>query len=156
MQVEMKNVLRRDFLAFARKAILELSGTKLGKDPYLEYLATELLEFVDGKRKRLLINLPPRHLKTSLCSVCLAAWKLAHEPKAKIMVVTYAEQLAETKDRSAVRDFATTEGGTLYAVSIGGGITGRGADLIIVDDPHEIQDAGRPQSNSSRPSSCQG
>ena len=130
MQVEMKNVLRRDFLAFARKAILELSGTKLGKDPYLEYLATELLEFVDGKRKRLLINLPPRHLKTYLCSVCLAAWKLAHEPKAKIMVVTYAEQLAENiaynvrailqsawfketfrtriaKERSAVRDFAT-------------------------------------------------
>ena len=167
MNDEMKTVLRSDFLAFARKAIFEQSGTKLGKDPYLEYLTTKVMEFVDGNTKRLLINLPPRHLKTYFFSVCLAAWKLAHEPSAKIMVVTYAEQLAENiaynvrgilqsawfketfrtriaKDRSAVRDFAITAGGALYAVSIGGSITGRD-DLIIVDDPHEIQDAGRPQ-----------
>ena len=138
------------------------------KDPYLEYLATELMKFVDGETKRVLINLPPRHLKTCLGSVCLSAWKLAHEPSAKIMVVTYAEQLAESiaravrgilqsawfketfrtriaKDHSAVMDFATTAGGALYAVSFGGGITGRGADLIIVDDPHDIKDAGSPQ-----------
>jgi hypothetical protein len=83
------------------------------------------------------------------------------------MVVTYAEQLAESiarnirsilqakwfkeafptriaKDHAAVMDFATTAGGALYAVSFGGGITGRGADLIIVDDPHDIKDAGSP------------
>lgn len=84
------------------------------------------------------------------------------------MVVTYAEQLAESiarairsilqsawfkeifptrvaKDHSAVMDFATTAGGALYAVSFGGSITGRGADLIIVDDPHDIKDAGNQQ-----------
>ena len=164
----MISVLRNDFLAFARKAILELIGTKLEKDPYIEYLASELMKFIDGETKRLLINLPPRHLKTLLGSICLAAWKLAHEPSAKIMVVTYAEHLAESiaravrgilqsawfkevfetriaKDHSAVMDFATTAGGALYAVSFGGGITGRGADLIIVDDPHDIKDAGSPQ-----------
>ena len=151
-----------------RKAIRELDGTKLGHDPYLEYLATELMEFVDGKRRRLIVNLPPRHLKTLLFSVCLAAWKFGHQPSAKIMIVTYAEQLAENiarnirsilqsgwfkeifptrvaKDHSAVMDFATTAGGALYAVSFGGSITGRGADLIIVDDPHDIKDAGNPQ-----------
>jgi predicted phage terminase large subunit-like protein len=168
MKNEFKSILRNDFLAFARKAILELSGTKLDDDRYLEYLATELMEFVDGKTRRLIVNLPPRHLKTQLFSVCLAAWKFAHEPSGKIMVVTYAEQLAESiarnirsilqsewfkevfetrvaKDHSAVMDFATTEGGELYAVSFSGSITGRGADLIIVDDPHDIKDAGSPQ-----------
>jgi predicted phage terminase large subunit-like protein len=167
MKSELKSMVRTDFLSFARKAILELDGTKLGDDRYLEYLATELMEFVDGKTRRLLINLPPRHLKTLLSAVCLSAWKFAHEPSTKIMIVTYSEQLAESiargirgillsdwckevfptrvaKDHSAVMDFATTAGGALYAVSFGGGITGRGADLIIVDDPHDIKDAGNP------------
>ena len=167
MKNEFNSILRNDYLAFARKAILELDGTKLGDDQYLEYLATELMEFVDGKTRRLIVNLPPRHLKTMLFSVCLSAWQFAHRPSAKIMVVTYAEQLAENiarnirsilqakwfkeafptriaKDHAAVMDFATTAGGALYAVSFGGGITGRGADLIIVDDPHDIKDAGSP------------
>ena len=84
------------------------------------------------------------------------------------MVVTYAEQLAESiarwirgilqsewfkeafstriaKDHSAVMDFGTTAGGQLYAASFSGGITGRGADLIIIDDPHDIKDAGSPR-----------
>ena len=168
MKNEVKVMLRNDFLSFARKTILELDGTKLGYDRYLEYLATELMGFVDGKTKRLLVNLPPRHLKTHLFSICLSAWKFAHQPSTKIMVVTYAEQLAESiarairatlqsdwfketfqarvaKDHSAVMDFATTAGGALYAVSFGGSITGRGADLIIVDDPHDLKDAGSPQ-----------
>jgi predicted phage terminase large subunit-like protein len=168
MKNEVKLMLRNDFLSFAHKAILELSGTKLDNDSYLEYLATELMKFVDGKTKRLLVNLPPRHLKTYLFSICLSAWEFAHRPSTKIMVVTYAEQLAESiargirgilqsdwfkeifrtrvsKDHSAVMDFATTAGGALYAVSFGGSITGRGADLIIVDDPHDIKDAGSPQ-----------
>ncbi len=96
MKNELKSTLQTDFLSFARKAILDLVGTKLGDDQYLEYLATELMEFVDGKTKRLIINLPPRHLKTLLFAVCSSAWKFAHEPSAKIMIVTYSEQLAES------------------------------------------------------------
>jgi hypothetical protein len=126
------------------------------------------MPFVDGTTPRLIVNLPPRHLRTSLFSVCLSAWKFAHQPSAKFMVVTYAEHLAESiarnirnilqaqwfketfqtriaKDHSAAKDFATSAGGALYAVSFGGGITGRGADLIIVDDPHDIKDAGNLQ-----------
>jgi hypothetical protein len=168
MKDELKVLLRTDFLSFSRKAILELGGTKVGDDRYLEYLATELTGFLDGKARRLVVNLPPRHLKTLLLSVCLSAWTFAHRSSAKIMVVTYSEQLAEAiarairsilqstwfkecfstrlaRDHSAVMDFATTAGGALYAVSFGGGITGRGADLIIVDDPHDIKDAGNAQ-----------
>ena len=54
MKAEMKLMLRTDFLSFARKAILELDGTRFGNDRYMEYLATELRKFVDGKTSRLL------------------------------------------------------------------------------------------------------
>jgi hypothetical protein len=96
MKDELKRLLRTDFLSFSRKAIFEQSGTKLSRDRYLEYLATELTEFIDGNTKRLLVSLPPRHIKTLLSSVCLSAWVFAQRPSAKIMVVTYSEQLAET------------------------------------------------------------
>jgi len=103
MKNEIKSMVRTDFLSFARKAILDLDGTRLGYDRYLEYLATELMEFVDGKTRRLIINLPPRHLKTLLFAVCLSAWKFAHEPSAKIMIVTYSEQLAKNIARNIRR-----------------------------------------------------
>src|SRR3954452_15817634 len=148
MKSELKSIIRNDFHSFARKAIVELSGTKIGDDRYLEYLGSQLMDFVEGKTRRLIVNLPPRHLKTSYFSVCLAAWHFAHNPSAKIMIVTYAEQLAKSiardirsilqsewfkevfptrvaKDHAAVMDFGTTAGGALYASSFSG-ITGRG------------------------------
>ena len=56
MKNELKLLMRRDFLSFARKAILELDGTKIGHDRYLDYLATELMEFVGGKTRRLIVG----------------------------------------------------------------------------------------------------
>lgn len=168
MRNEFRLTLRNDFLSFARKALFDLAGIKVGDEQYLEYLASELMDFVDGKTRRELINIPPRHLKTLLSAVCMSAWILAHDPTAKIMVVSYSEQLSAhiarsirailqsiwfkeifktrvAKDHSAVMDFATTAGGALYSVSFGGSITGRGADFIIIDDPHDIADAGNPR-----------
>jgi len=168
MSARLKSLISNDFLSFARKAIREASGEKIGDDKYLEYLATKLTAFDAGENPRLLINLPPRHLKTQLSSVALAAWTFAHDPSAKIMVVTCSEELAKTiagnirsilqadwfketfatrlkKNHGAVRDFGTTAGGRLYAAPIGGSITGLGADLIIVDDPHEQKDAANPR-----------
>src|SRR5712672_3660216 len=62
-----------------------------------EMIIADLKELPDGMWDELSKNklLPPRHLKTLLSAVCLAAWKFAREPSAKIMVVTYSEQLAE-------------------------------------------------------------
>ena len=165
---EMTSILRKDFLAFARKAIYENEGTKISRDRYLEVVATKLMEFAEGTTKRILVNLPPRHLKTQLGSVCLAAWILAHKPNTKIIVVAYSEELAEqiarsirsilqagwfkelfdtriAKGHAKAKNFATTAGGALYAASIDGSITGFGADVIIVDDPHNITDAGYPE-----------
>jgi hypothetical protein len=77
MKNELNSILRNNFPAFVSKAIRELDGTKLDHDRYLEHLATELMEFVDGTTRRLIVNLPPRHLKTLLFSVCLSAWTLS-------------------------------------------------------------------------------
>jgi predicted phage terminase large subunit-like protein len=156
-------LFRKDFLSFARKALRELQGTKLGDEPYLKYLAKELDQFAKDKTHRLIVNLPPGHLKTSLGSVCLTAWLLAHDPSLKVMIVTHAEHLSKTIARNIreivksawyreifetrikwghaeVTDFGMTPGGGVFVTSFGSGFTGRRADVIIVDDPHDIGD----------------
>jgi predicted phage terminase large subunit-like protein len=159
----LKDLLRSDFLMFARKALRELEGLKLGDEPYLSYLAREFDQFASGETRRLVVNLPPGHLKTSLGSVCLAAWLLAHEPSLKMIVVSHAEHLSKSiarkirsilqsawfrelfqtrikKGHAEVTDFGTTFGGGVFVTSFHAGFTGRRADVIIVDDPHDIGD----------------
>jgi hypothetical protein len=163
MNPELKALLHENFLPFARKAIFELEGTKIGKEPYLAYLADELEQFAEGETRRLIINLPPGHLKTLLSSVCLTAWMLAHDPALKIMVVTHAETLSKTIARNIrtilqsawfkelfatriktghaeVTDFGTKSGGGVFVTSFGGRFTGHRAGAMIVDDPHDIDD----------------
>ena len=163
MNPELKAVLSRDFLSFARKAIVGLDRTTIGNDPYLRYLARELSQFAEEETRRLIINLPPGHLKTMLGSVCTTAWLLAHQPTLKIIIVTHAETLSKTiarnirtvihsgwfkevfatrikRGHAEVTDFGTTAGGGVFVTSFGGCFTGRRADMIVVDDPHDIGD----------------
>jgi predicted phage terminase large subunit-like protein len=159
MTPEFKAALRCDFESFVCKA----HGQRLD-DRYISYLAQALGRVARRETKRLIVNLPPRHLKTFASSICLSAFILGHDPSAKVMIVTYGENLAveiaqrirnilraawyrttfNTKiatDHARVTDFATTAGGGVYAVSIGGQLTGYGADYVIIDDPLEIKDA---------------
>ncbi len=163
MNTALKALLRRNFLSFARKAIFELDGTAIGTDPYLEYSAGVADKFAKGIIRRLIVNMPPGHGKTQLFSVCLPAWLLAHDPSLKIIIVTHAETLSKTiarngrtvlqsgwfkevfatrveKGHAEVTDFGTTAGGGVFVTSFRGGFTGRRADVIIVDDPHDIGD----------------
>jgi predicted phage terminase large subunit-like protein len=163
MDLALNALLKRDFLSFARKAILGLEGTKIGEQRYLKYLADELDQFAKEETRRLLINLPPGHLKTLLGSVCMPAWLLAHDPSLKIIIVTHAERLSKTiarnirstlqsgwfkqvfatrvkKGHAAVTDFGISAGGGVFRGSFRGGLTGHRADVIIVDDPHDIGD----------------
>lgn len=166
MLPETEHIIRNDFASFVRKAFsYEHDGQTLGKERYIDYLCHELDLLAKGDTKRLVINLPPRHLKSFLAAICLPAWILAHEPSARIMVITYSDDLAESTtykirrilqsdwfkrifktriaaDRAKVDDFATTQGGQVYATSVGGGLAGRGADFIIFDDPLDLKDAG--------------
>ena len=166
MLQETEHIIRTDFASFVRKAFsYNHDGKKLGKERYIDYLCHELELVAKGEAKRLVINLPPRHLKSFLAAIYLPAWILAHDPSARIMVVTYSDKLAEhityhireilqspwfkqifktriAENRSRVDDFSTTRGGEVYATSIGGALAGRGADFIIFDDPLDLKDAG--------------
>jgi hypothetical protein len=132
-------LLRRSFELFARMAFRDLHGRELGDESYLTFVCQRLAKAKDGGA-RILLNLPPRHLKTLLGSVFLPAWLLARNPAEKIMIVAYSDQLAHdisywlrkiiqsswyqryfytrlSHDRTRVTDFTTTSGGGVYAVS---------------------------------------
>lgn len=117
-----------------------------------------------GEIKRLIINVPPRSLKSLAASVALPAWWLGHYPSAHILSVTYGQDLSNnlaldsrtimqspwyqrtfrtrlSTQKAAVQDFRTTRGGSRFATSIGGTLTGRGADVIIIDDPLKPDEA---------------
>jgi predicted phage terminase large subunit-like protein len=164
MSIELDTTIRTYLLAFAMKAFAQSQGKQLPPHPYLRFVAWHLERVASGEVKRLVVALPPRHLKTFLASICLAAWILAHDSSAKILIVSYGQELAEkiayeirdilqsewfrrlfktriAKNRKKVRDFVTTDGGGVRSVSIEGGVTGLGADFIIVDDPVQIKDS---------------
>jgi predicted phage terminase large subunit-like protein len=166
MDIYTKKLVQTEFLAFAMKAFAYLNkGRDLGQDKYLKLLADRLTRVAARKTKRLVVSLPPRHSKTFMGSICLPAWILAHNPSAKIIILTYGQELADKnayaireilrsewfkqafhtrikKDRAKLVDFVTTDGGGVRALSIQGGVTGLGADYIIIDDPVEIKDCG--------------
>ena len=159
---------KKDLLAFEKMALHKLDGTVIENDPYIHLLITYLKKFADGSIDRLVINMPPRHGKTKLGSIGCSAWILAHNPRAKIMIVTYSRDLAETISRS-IRDilqsswfknifptrivkghaksnhFSTTAGGEVYATSFDGSLTGFGGDVIMIDDAHNISDVENPK-----------
>ena len=115
--------------------------------------------------KRLVVKVPPRHLKSLAASVALPAWLLGHDPALAVVNVTYAQELSEKfardcravmtlgvvsvavfdKARFAPRasgaELRTTCGGSRIATSVGGVLTGRGADVIMIDDPLKPVDA---------------
>ncbi len=164
MDTDTKVLVQSNFLAFAMKAFASLNqGQSLKRKPYLDLLADKLASVSTGEIKRLIVSLPPRHGKTFMGSICLAAWILAHNPSAKIVLLSYGQDLADkiarsirnilrvkwyqhtfrtriATDRAKINDFATTAGGGVRSISIEGGVTGIGGHFIIIDDAVEIKD----------------
>lgn len=157
-------VLRRDLCAFIHPSFLELEQTGFHSNWHLEVLAAKLEDVRSGRCRRLIVNVPPRHLKSLAISIAFPAWLLGHDPAKQVLSVTYAQDLSDnlarrsrtlmtstfyealfdtrlSKGREAVSDFETTSGGCRLSTSIGGVLTGRGADLIIIDDPLKADDA---------------
>jgi predicted phage terminase large subunit-like protein len=158
------SLLRRDLVAFIHRVFCELNPkTRLQPAPYIELLASRLEDCRTGKIKRLIVNLPPRSLKSHSASVVFPAWLLGHDPAIEIIAASYGQDLADklARDtrkvmesdwyqtlfstrlsaRRAVNDFATTAGGTRMATSVGGVLTGRGAEFIVIDDPQKPDEA---------------
>lgn len=153
-----RSAMKADLLAFLEGAFPVVDNRwQLELAPYLEYLVSELTGVAHGVETRLIINLPPRHLKSVLVSIVFVAWLLGRDPKLRIGVVSHSQALAadlasktlqlidsdfyrkvfpglRLRDRKTM-DFVTTHGGGRYAASFETGITGRGFDIIIIDDP---------------------
>jgi predicted phage terminase large subunit-like protein len=156
-------LVAENFNLFVRHAFRIEHGTKLGDQPYVEHMCHMISQLLDGDITRLLINLPPQHLKSFVCTVCAAAYLLGKNPRLRILLVAYNDAFAEAlasrvrdlmqaswyRDAFATRikggharanDFGTTSGGGVFAVSATGAVTGRTADVLLYDDPHEILD----------------
>ena len=145
---------RDDLLAYAVGMIPSYRTPR-----HLRVLADKLMAVKDGKIKRLMVFMPPRHGKSNLASELFPAWYLGHKPNHQVLFTTYGQDLADgfgRKVRNAVADpkhvrsfpgsvlaedsqsakrFNTEAGGVYYAVGAGGAVTGRGADLLLIDDP---------------------
>jgi len=128
-------------------------------------IAKKFEDIANGKIKRLIVNMPPRHTKSEFASYLFPAWMVGKNPKLKVIQTTHTGELAvrfgrkmknlvDTSefaqifedckiavDSKAAGRWETNKGGEYYAAGIGGAITGRGADLLIIDDPHSEQDA---------------
>ena len=83
MTTDFIEAVRSHCFSFVRKAFWETHGEKLGRQGYIMYVCFVLERIVSGEIKRLVINLPPRHLKTFVASICLAAWILGNRPSTK-------------------------------------------------------------------------
>src|SRR6201981_1642146 len=162
---ECETLLRQDFSTFAARCFFDLNPqTELATNWHLEVIAAKLAAVRQGQIPRLIINLPPRHLKSLLASIAFPAWCLGHDPSAQILCVSYAGELADklardcrlimmspwyrrifptrlAPHRQAVQEFLTTRQGYRLATSNGGVLTGRGADIILIDDPLKPEEA---------------
>ncbi len=156
---EYRAISRHDFYTFVDRSFRELNP----KVPFLhnwhnELIAAKLEACRRGEVKRLIINVPPRSLKSHCATVAFPAYLLGHNPSAQIICASYGQELANkhsidcrtlmasdwygslfltrlSSHRQSLQEFVTTQNGFRLATSVGGVLTGRGADFIILDDP---------------------
>jgi predicted phage terminase large subunit-like protein len=154
-------LLRLNLSAFIHKVFTTLNpGGKFLSNWHIDLIAAYLMQILRAEGKRLMINIPPRSLKSICISVAWPAWILGHDPGKRIIVASYCEALsikhsldcrlimesdwykelfpesAISKKQNTKRKFLTTKNGFRLATSVGGYVTGEGADILIIDDPH--------------------
>ena len=151
---------QKDFMAFVNHVWPQFIEGRHHK-----VYAEKLQAVADGKIKRLIINMPPRHTKSEFASYLFPTWLMGRDPTKKIIQATHTAELAVgfgrkvknlidsedfrdifpdvklASDAKASGRWSTNGGGEYYAVGVGGALAGRGADLAIIDDPVSEQDA---------------
>ena len=154
---------QKDFLKFTKTVWPDFIEGK-----HHQIYAEKLNRIANGELKRLIVNMPPRHTKSEFASHLFPAFFMGRNPKAKLIQTTHTGELAvsfgrKTKnliesdeyekvfpevrlaaDSKAAGRWQSNHGGEYFAAGVGGAITGRGADLLIIDDPHSEQDALSP------------
>ena len=130
-----------------------------------EIMAEAFEKVASGELKRLIINMPPRHTKSEFASYLFPAWFLGRYPNKKIIQTAHTAELsvgfgrkvrnliqsedyqkifkgvALSADSKAAGRWNTNKGGEYFAIGVGGAVTGKGADVLVIDDPHSEQDA---------------
>lgn len=158
-KTESKEQAREGFMPFIKKvwpAFIEGRHHKI--------MAESFERVVNGDLKRLIINMPPRHTKSEFASYLLPAWFLGQYPEKKIIQTAHTAELSVgfgrkvrnlvdsedykeifpelglRADSKAAGRWSTSKGGEYFAIGVGGAVTGKGADLLIIDDPHSEQE----------------
>jgi predicted phage terminase large subunit-like protein len=168
-QIDKQDNCRKDFLSFVKY----MWGDAFIEGRHHKIIANKFNKIAKGKLKRLIVCLPPRHSKSEFASTFLPAWLMGLNGTLKIIQCTHTAELAvrfgrkvrnlidsedykfifpnlslQADNKSAGRWTTNQEGEAFYA-GVGGAITGRGADLLIIDDPHSEQDALSPKALES-------
>ena len=157
---------RKNFMEFVRKVWPTFIAGR-----HHARMARAFERVARGELKRLIINMPPRHTKSEFASYLLPAWFLGNYPHKKVIQTSHTAELAvgfgrkvrnlvdqETyrsvfqgvelqADSKAAGRWATNAGGDYFAIGVGGAVTGKGADLLIIDDPHSEQEAALAEIN---------
>jgi len=156
---KIQNKAKNDFLSFVKCVWPDFV-----EGSHHRHIADKFNKLATGEINRLIINMPPRHTKSEFSSYLLPAWMVGRDPKLKIIQATHTAELAVRfgrkaktlidsddyrkvfkttlrEDSQAAGRWETSDGGEYFAAGVGGAITGRGADLLIIDDPHSEQDA---------------
>lgn len=168
---KLKNfILKNDLSSFIAKAFFEINpSVQYLHNWHIDLIAEYLKMAYEGKITRLIINMPPRYLKSVSISVAFPSWVLGSKPNERVIVASYSELLAvkhSTDSRLIVNSkwyrelfpefemssfqnekhkFSTTQNGYRFATSVGGTLTGEGGNFLIVDDPHNPQQVLSPK-----------
>jgi predicted phage terminase large subunit-like protein len=159
---------RTHFSLFLRRVLATIApGARYSHNWHIDAIADYLRACERGEIQRLIINMPPRMLKSTLISVAWPAWLLGHEPSQRVMVASYAQSLGIkhstdcravmqapwyprlfpcttlARDQNEKDKFATMDRGYRRAVSVGGAAIGDGGNVLIIDDPINALQAGR-------------
>ena len=162
----LQKIMRNDFRAFLRKAFPSIrGGSPLAWNWHLDAIANQLSRIESGSNSRLLVTMPPRNLKSIAISIAWVAWMLGRDPRHNFVCVSYSNELSSklardclalmqsawyrelfpatiiSSKRTATSDFETTMGGGRLATSLTGTLTGRGGDIVIIDDPIKPDEA---------------
>ena len=164
---QIQNKAKDDFMSFVKCVWPDfIEGS------HHRHIAKKFNQLATGEITRLIVNMPPRHTKSEFASYLLPAWMVGRNPKLKIIQATHTGELAVRfgrkakhlidsedyskifkttlqEDSKAAGRWETAQGGEYFAAGVGGAITGRGADLLIIDDPHSEQDALSPTAMES-------
>jgi predicted phage terminase large subunit-like protein len=163
---EYRALCRYDLHTFTHRAFLELNPqVRFLHNWHNELIASKLEACFRREINRLIINVPPRSLKSHSAAVAFPAYVFGHNPSAQIICASYGQDLANkhsldcrnlmaspwyqnlfpqtrlSPQKQSLQEFVTTQNGSRMATSVGGTLTGRGADLIIIDDPLKPEEA---------------